>query len=45
MYGEWQEDYDIVKTTYPEIEFEQGYSEDIYDSLEPSDRNLVILDD
>ena len=23
----------------------QGYSDDIYDSLEPSDRNLLILDD
>ena len=23
----------------------KGYSDDIYDSLEPSDRNLLILDD
>ena len=45
MYGEWQEDYDLVKTTYPEIEFVQGYSNDIYDSLKPSDRNVLILDD
>ena len=45
VYGEWQEDYDLVKTTYIEIEFVQGYSNDIYGSLEPSDRNLLILDD
>ena len=45
VYGEWQEDYDLVKTTYHEIEFVQGYSDDIYGSLKPSDRNLLILDD
>ena len=45
VYGNWQEDYDLVKTTYPEIEFVQGYSDDIYGSLEHSDRNLLILED
>ena len=45
VYSEWQEDYDKIKTKYPEIEFMKGYSDDIYDSLEPSDRNLLILDD
>ena len=45
VYGEWQEDYDLVKTTYLKIEFLQGYSDDIYNSLKPSDRNLLILDD
>ena len=45
VYSEWQEDYDKIKTIYPEIEFMKGYSDDIYDSLEPSDRNLLILDD
>ena len=45
MYSGWQEDYDKIKTIYPEIEFIIGYSDDIYDSLEPSDRNLLILDD
>ena len=45
MYSEWQEDYDKIKTIYPEIEFMKGYSDDIYDSLEPSDCNLLILDD
>ena len=43
VYCEWQKDYDLVKTTYPEIEFVQGYSDDIYSSLEPSDSNLLIL--
>ena len=45
VYGEWQDDYDQIKTIYPEIEFMHGYSDDIYDSLEPSERNLLILDD
>ena len=45
VYSEWQEDYDKIKTIYFEIEFMKGYSDDIYDSLEPSDRNLIILDD
>ena len=45
VYGEWQGDYDQIKTIYPEIEFMQGYSDDIYDSLEPTERNLLILDD
>ena len=43
--GEWQEDYNFIKTTYLKIEFVQGYFDDIYDSLEHSDRNLLILDD
>ena len=45
VYGEWQGDYDEAKTIYPEIEFMKGYSDDIYDSLEPTERNLLILDD
>ena len=45
VYGEGQKDYDIVKTIYPEIEFVKGYLDDLYDSLDPSDRNLLILDD
>ena len=45
VYSKWQEDYDKIKTIYPEIEFMKGYSDDIYDSLEPSDRNLFLLDD
>ena len=45
VYGEWQRDYDEVKNIYPEIEFMNGYTDDIYDSLEPSERNLLILDD
>lgn len=45
VYGEWQGDYDKAKSIYPEIEFMKGYSDDIYDSLEPSERNLLILDD
>ena len=43
--GEWQENYDKIKIIYPEIEFVQGYSDDINESLEPSERNLLILDD
>ena len=45
VYSEWQEDYNKVKTIYPEIEFVKGYLDNIYDSLEPSDRYLLIFDD
>ena len=45
VYGEWQGDYDQIKIIYPEIEFMNGYTDDIYDSLEPTERNLLILDD
>jgi hypothetical protein len=45
VYGEWQSDYDEAKIIYPEIEFMNGYTDDIYDSLEPTERNLLILDD
>ena len=45
VYGEWQEDYDKIKLIYPEIEFVKGYSDDLYDSLEPIERKLLILDD
>ena len=45
VYSEWQEDYEKVKIIYPEVEFMKGYLDDIYNSLEFSDRNLLILDD
>ena len=45
MYEEWQDDYNDIKIIYPEIEFVKGYSDDIYESLEPFERNLFILDD
>ena len=45
VYSEWHKDYDKVKTMYPEVKFMNGYSDDIYDSFEPSHRNLLILDD
>ena len=45
VYSEWQKDYNKVKTIYPEVEYMKGYSDNIYDSLTPSDRNLLILDD
>ena len=45
VYSEWQNEYDKAKTIYPEINFMKGYSDDIYDCLQPCDRNLLILDD
>ena len=45
VYSEWQSEYDKLKELYPEIEFIRGYSEELYDSLEPEERNLLILDD
>ena len=45
VYGEWQKDYDIVKTIYFERELVKGYSDDLFDSLNPNVRNLLLLDD
>ena len=45
VYSEYHEDYNNVQTIYLEIEFDKGDSDDIYNSLELSDRNLLILND
>ena len=45
VYGEWQSIYDEATNLFPIIEFEKEMSPPLYDSINPQDRNLVILDD
>ena len=45
MYIKWQPDYDIIRERYPGIEFEKGLRDDIFDSLTPEQRNILVLDD
>lgn len=45
VYSEWQDDYDMVRANLPHIEFIEGWREDIYTSIQPDERNLLILDD
>jgi len=45
IYSEWQNLYDELLSVKPEIEFIKGLKEELYDSLNASNRNLVILDD
>ena len=44
MYSEWQPDYDIISERYPGIEFEKGWRDEIFDSLSPKQRNILVLD-
>ena len=45
VYSEWQQDYDMIRERYPGIEFEKGLRDDIFDSLTPEQRNILVLDD
>lgn len=45
LYGEWQSAYDELLMLRPDIDFIKGFPPNLYDSLDPSVRNLVILDD
>ena len=45
VYSEWQSDYEHVRITFPHVEFVEGWREDLYASIRPDDRNLLILDD
>ena len=45
VYSEWQPEYDTVKLLFPSTEFVRGYSDDLYDSFDPSIRNLLVIDD
>ena len=45
MYSEWQPDYDMIRERYPGIEFEKGWRHEIFDSLSPEQRNILVLDD
>jgi len=45
VYSEWQPDYEEARALYPNIEFEQGWRVDTFDSLRADEKNLVIIDD
>lgn len=45
VFGEWQPAYDEVKSKYPEVEFVKNFDDNLYDTLSPDKRNLLILDD
>ena len=35
----------MIRERYPGIEFEKGWRDDIFDSLTPEQRNILVLDD
>ena len=43
--SEWPPDYDIIRKLYPGIEFEKGWRDEIFNSLSPEQRNILVLDD
>ena len=45
VYSEWQPDYRQVKAIFSFVEFVEGWREDLYASIRPDERNLLILDD
>ena len=45
MYSENQSDYLAAQTLYPHIEFVHGWKEEIYNSINPSTLNFLIVDD
>ena len=45
VFGEWQPDYDIIRERYPSIEFEKDWRDEIFDSLSPEQRDILVLDD
>lgn len=45
VYSEWQTLYDEIKIKRVGIDFVKGLDDDIYQSLDPKIRNLIILDD
>ena len=41
----WQPDYDMIREQYPNIEFEKGWRDEIFNLLTSEKRNILILDD
>ena len=35
----------MIRERYPGIEFEKGWRDEIFDSLSPEERNILVLDD
>ena len=45
VYSEWQPDYHLIREQYFNMEFEKGWCDEIFDSLSPEQRNILVLDD
>ena len=45
VYSEWQPNYDMIRERYPSIQFEKLWRDEIFDSLSPKQRNILVLDD
>ena len=44
VYSKWQPDYDQVRALYQQAEFIHGWHDELYVSIKPDERNLLILD-
>ena len=45
VYSEWQPDYNVIRERYSNMEFEKGWPDEIFDSLSPEQRKILVLDD
>ena len=45
LYSEWQQEYDNLLESLPEITFQRGFPDQLMDLFVPSQNNLLILDD
>ena len=45
FYKEWQPAYDEVKEFLPTLDFHQGIDNQVLESIQTSERNLVVIDD
>ena len=45
VYSEWQPDYDLIRQRYSNMKFEKCWRDEIFDSLSPEQRNILVLDD
>ena len=45
FYKEWQPIYDSIKQILPQTEFAHGIDNEILEKIQPSENNLVVLDD
>ena len=44
VYGEWQDDYEAIRSIYPHIEFIHGWREVLYNTIRADETNLLVLD-
>jgi hypothetical protein len=45
VFGEWQHAYEELAQQVPHIQFVKNFSSELYESFDPSVRNLLVLDD